>query len=144
MLGSCPDAADAIVQSSRPSGSARVHQVHQRKYEHPHDIDKVPIEAGGFDVIRVQPPTIVTPCDHGKSHHSRNHVKQVKARDAEKCGSEVDRAAGRIAKKAPAVSEHVKPLTKMQTREDNSEEYREPDPLDGFVFVAGPGSTNGH
>ena len=130
------DAPDAIVRSSRLSGSARVHQIHQRKYEHPDDVNEVPVEAGGLDVVRVQASAIVAPRDHGQRHDPRSDMQQVKARDAEERGAEVHRSARRIMEESPAISEHVEPFTKMQRRKNNAEKHRKSDPLDRFVLIA--------
>src|SRR4029077_170211 len=85
--GSCSDAPDAIMQPSPSSGSVRVHQIHQRKYEHPHDVHEMPIEAGSLHVVRVQPASVVTPSDYGKRYYAGRDMQQVKTRDAEERGA---------------------------------------------------------
>src|ERR1700732_4426278 len=76
--GSCSDAPDAIVRPSPSNDSVRVHQVHQRKHKHPDDIDEVPIQAGGLDVVCVQPAAVVAPGDHGERYHAGSDMQQVK------------------------------------------------------------------
>src|ERR1700722_5551236 len=120
----------------------RVHQVHQRKYEHPDDINEVPIEAGGLDVVRVQPAPVVAPRDHGKCYYAGRDVQQVKPGDAEERGAKAPETPGRIVEEAPTIGEHMKPFAKVQSSEDNSKQDRKPNPLDRFVLVAGLVSTH--
>src|SRR5580658_8699056 len=69
-----------------PASAGHVHQVQQRKYEHPDQVHEVPVEAGGFDVAGVQPVGVVADGDYDQRDDAGNHVHQVQAGDAEKSG----------------------------------------------------------
>src|SRR5579871_4797156 len=48
-----PSCFPGLIPSLSPLPNLYVHQVHHRNHEHPHEIDKVPVEGPDFEIVRV-------------------------------------------------------------------------------------------
>src|SRR5580698_4884550 len=90
---------------SGPASAGHVHQIQQRKHEHPDQVHKVPVQAGRFDVAGVQPFSVVTDGDHDERDDAGKYVHQVQAGDAEEGSAKLYGAAQRIFREAPAIRE---------------------------------------
>src|ERR1700722_7495681 len=55
LLSSCVAASCVIVSlgNELASSNPRRHQINQRKDEHPHQVDEVPVQSGHFHIVRV-------------------------------------------------------------------------------------------
>src|SRR2546427_4291847 len=98
--------------------SAHVQQVDQRKDEHPHQIDEMPVQAGRFDVAGVEPPAPEAEGDDADDDDTGDHVQQVQPGNAEERGAEQDRPAHGVPEQAPPRADHGDPLA------ERSEERR--------------------
>src|SRR5580704_9270042 len=73
---------------SGPASAGHVHQIQQRKHEHPDQVHKVPVKTGSLDVAGIQPFGVIANGDHDERNDARNYVHQVQAGDAEKGSAE--------------------------------------------------------
>src|SRR5580700_8032064 len=70
------------------SSDFRGHQIDQREYEHPDQVDKMPVEAGYLDVFILKFAASHREGHDAEVNHSDDHVRHVKAGDPEESGPE--------------------------------------------------------
>src|SRR5438128_12448855 len=74
------------------SSDFRGHQVDQREYEHPDEVDEVPIEAGHLNVFVLELAAGDGDRDDREIDHTNGHVRHVKASNAEEGRAEIRHA----------------------------------------------------
>src|SRR5208282_4633862 len=101
--------------------STGVHQIHQWKNEHPDQIDKVPVQARGFNVTGIVASLVVAPRDNQECNDAANDVGQMEPRDAEEARAELRRAASGIGEQPPALPDHLEPFPQVQDSEHRTQ-----------------------
>ncbi len=91
-------------------------EVDQRHNEHPYEINKVPVQSGGFHVARRQFIPRIHSTDNQHADDAADDVKKVKTRDAENVWPNSPEL------KSNATAKKLEPLTNVQRREDDAKE----------------------
>src|SRR5258706_14581489 len=81
-----------------------------REDEHPHQIDEVPIQAGRFQMTRIESPAPVAERDRGDHDHTGQDVQEVEPGDAEKRGADEGSTAQRIPRRSQTFPYHRDPF----------------------------------
>jgi len=83
----------------------------------------MPVQASRLHMILVEPVRLKSDSDDSHRDNSKEHVQQMKPRDAKERGAEHDGATGRVVREAPPFMEHVEPLSQVQNGKNEAEKY---------------------
>ena len=73
--------------------------------------------------------------DHGHGNHAANNMQQVQPSDAEEAGAKKRRAPGILEQPNPLMNQPG-PFADVENCENCAEDHRDPEPAQGFGFLA--------
>src|ERR1051325_7558090 len=112
------------------------HQVDQGEHEHPHQVNKVPVQAADFDIFVFELAARDALADDPQVNYAADHVGHVQPGDGEEGAAEKRDAPGIIEGGDVLFIDQVQPFVHVQDYERQSAAHGGEDPADGRLAVS--------